>query len=317
MYPCTDHIRRSIILGISPFEQFATALTLCYIQHSTMKRQQAAILGDSISPWTNKSVSVCWACALQKHRQISYKRSGTESQGEQLGVRRRDSRFTTTRSSEHGSLSILSRSLMTGTAATWSDGRNSVTQSCGKPASIKIPPFPAKLDMPYHRSEPGRQLGRGETNHEMSNTGPKARSEVQLPKPSQAEYQSDAGSPKHQLSQNRLRARNHHFKIIRDEKKSEYTLNTALDYWIAQKKTSSGKPLHDPPNPDVIDRARDIRSGHGLTGVLPHIARSIKVWTSSQRHEAGKLYSTRLMTLEARRSIQTVSPVGEHRTNPL
>lgn len=106
-------------------------------------------------------------------------------------------------------------------------------------------------------------------------------------------------------------------KTITAREKSEEELNAALDHWNGQKKKSSDNHLLGLPNSDALRPTEEIRSGWGLRDVLPDIARSSKVQTALQRHPSGKLHPTNLLPLEAWRGIQTVSPVGEHPTNPL
>ena len=295
------------------------------MQHATMRGWQAAILGDGIFPWNIRSVSVCWGCALKQHRQLSYRRSGTQSRGAKLGVKRRPSGDTTADSScGQERLSIFNRSLTTGTGASWSDGRDSVTQTGGKPASGEISPFATPLDMPSHVSNLSRQLDEDGTRHERPNPTPEARSELQLPEPSWAESEIDTGLPESPLSWDRLRARNHRLKVMEDKERSEQNLNTALDSWSAHKNPSIRTPLHSPLESDATSITEEAGScegprGHCWRGIPTYFAQSIVVQRvfHIHKHKAGKQRQTKfrpLLSVLARRSIQTASTVGEHRT---
>lgn len=299
--------------------------TLSYGQQSKMKGRQAAILGESIFPWTNRPVSVCWGCALEVQRRRNYRNSATGSQDGTLKTRRNRSRFTTTSTSENGRVAILGRSPTTGSAAAWSGGRVHGTQSGG------IPPCPSELSSPRGpniKTLPQRTAPRIPL---VPPGGPRITPLSQTRSPRISSFPSGLGvryhdteggkqverpSPGHEVS-DRRRTLKYGKKVITAREESEEELNTALDYWNGQKNDSSDNQVHGLPKFDALRPTEEIRSGWGLGDVLRHISRSSKVQTALQRHEFGSLHPTNLMPLEAQRGIQTVSPVGEHPTNPL
>lgn len=264
------------------------------------------ILNDSTFPWTNRSVSVCWGCALKHHRRMSYRQFGTELGGGKLRPRRHGSRLTTTSSRAHGGFSTPHKSLTTKSAVAWSDGRTSNTQSGSEPASTSIPSFPAGHDRPYYGSGRDKQLGRRGPIQELWKIRVGAGSKVQLPKPSPVRNNGVDGLPKYHMPQKASHSMKDVKKVPNPTRESEQTLDAVLDYWNAQKK----KPSHGPPRSFI----KYNRPSWGSGGNLSHIARSMKVQTASQRHESGEIYSTKPLPLETRRTIRTASPVGEHNT---
>lgn len=280
-----------------------------------MRRQQAAILGDGIFPWTTRSVSVCWGCALQHHRRVSYRSASTESRDGKLRPGRHGSRFTTGTSSAHGGFIILNRPLTTRSPAAWSDRGKPATQSCSKPASNRIPPLPTELDGSYYGSGRSKQLGRRGATQDLSKTEEGASSKAQLLKPSRVSNQNHNGSPDYDLSHNGSSTSKHGKTTANPKREFEQTLDDALDYWVAQNNVLRSKPLHALHESDATNVTTGIRPKLGLNSVLPRFARSLELQTASHRHEVGKLHSRKLTPLEARRSIQTFSPVGKHWTD--
>jgi len=280
-----------------------------------MGPQQMAILGESIFPWTTRSVSVCWGCALELRTRINYRRFGTRLQGGNLRPRRHGSRSTTA-SSPHGGLSTLHKSLTTGSSVAWSDGRKIVAHG-SKPVSIKTPPFPAELDRPYYGSRSGKQLRRQGTTQKLSKSGGAAGFNLHQLKPSQVRNQGDDGLSKSPLPQKGSRTLKDGEKVPNPKRESEQTLDAVLDYWTAHRNLSCGKPLRGSPSFYAISPTEKIRPGWRLQGALTYIARSMKVQADSQKHGSTRLYSTKVLPVEARRNIQTENDVGEHCTRSL
>jgi len=240
-----------------------------------------AILNESTFPWTNRSISVCWGCALKHHRRMSYRRFGTEGK---LRPRRHGLGLNRNRSSAHGGFLTLHKSLTTKSAVAWSDGRKYNTQ----------------LD---------KQLKRRGPTQELWKTRVGAGSKVHLPKPSPVRNNGGDGLPKSHMPQRVVRILRDVKKVPNSTRETEQTLDAVLDYWNVQKY----KPLHGRPRSFI----RYNRPSWGSGGILSHIARSMIVQTASQRHESGEIYSTKLLPLETQRTIRTASPVGKHSTRSL
>ena len=277
-----------------------------------MKSRQAALLGESIFSWTNRPVSVCWGCALKQHRKLCYRNPSTGSQSAKLRSRKHGPRVSRTDSTGHETLSTLSGSLRAGTPGA-SDARNLVTQSGGKPASIRRPPFSPELDMPYHSHARSKEVGRRAAIHESSNKWPEFKSGIELPTPSLAGDRTHISTPKFNSPQGEWHGSKPSKQVVKlGEDLEQQKLNAVLDYWIAQKKICNSKPVHGPPNLDATGPQREVRSGSYLGGGPPFSARTPKARSASQTHDVRKLHSSKLMPVENRRSIHTAKPVSEH-----